>query len=775
MTMNEAFRDLFAADSSVRRLRAALCCSSAALAALAFNAAAHAQSDEASAGSQSDVIVVRAQRRESSIQDVPAAINVLSAAELEEALAFDTQALTMLSPSLVVSSAQSEAQGSQIRLRGIGTASGNLGLEGAIGVYVNGVYVPRTGIALNELVDVEQVEVLRGPQGTLFGKNTSAGAILFQSARPEFEGGGGATLQVGAGDQSGVKFARASGHINVPLVENELAFRLAGAVHQREGYVENVVTGEDVQNRDRFFVRASMLYEPPGSDTSVFAAIDYNEKDELCCAATPFINGARTTPIIASLGGPVVEAPSFDRVALNTSPTSVSDEIGVQFHLDHQFSWAEFTAILGYRNFSFDREQDLDTSPIDIFRRPSASFESEVISGEFLLNGATERVDWLFGAYIFDESLSERTDSRFGELTDEYLAQFIPPIAGLVTGGYPEGFGEVLNFDQQSDGWSVFTHNVVEITENLEFTAGLRYLEESKSGAGIFEQDSPPACSTQLLIDIGLGFSCPVNDFAEEFSDEEVVGTAALRYSFTDALSVYASYSTGFKSGGINFDRTAGGLGSTGGVSPGQTFAPETVESIELGLRSEWWDRRVRLNATYFHMDIRDLQVNVFDGTTFFVGNRGEVTSEGVEIDAALRLAEGLNVSGGVTYADVTDGDTGEQIPFAPEWAGTFGVSYERELTESLVGRASLNARYTGDQVLGGDNDPIKTQGAYTLVNGRIGLAIPASNLEISLFASNLLDEEYALIIGNATLQPGTFNQFPGVPRLFGVEISKGF
>jgi len=720
-------------------------------------------------------VVITARRRDESLQDVPIAVTAISGKQLAETLAFDTQSLTALSSSLVISTGQSETQGAQIRIRGIGTASGNVSFEGAVGVYVNGVYVPRSGIALNELVDVSQVQVLRGPQGTLFGKNTSAGAVLLETARPESEFSASATAEVGTiGDSDFGEMQRFSGYVTGPLGGDSVSGRLAFSAQDREGYVENIVDGSRLNNRDRFLVRGSVLFEELAERGQLFLAVDYSEKNEDCCAAVPFINGP-TTGIISALGGAVADAPTFNRVARDSPTTADTEEIGLQAVFDYEFDAANLKAIVGYRDFAFDRVQDVDGSSLDIFRGPSFEIDSTFLSGELLLTGTVDdRWDWLVGGYLFQDEITDARDQRFGVDTGPYSGILIPPLAGLLATAYPTGQGEQVEFTQDTDGWSLFTHHTFRVTDMLELSGGLRYLEESKDGGGRIVGTPRAFCETGLPQ--SLKFSCPVNDFDTSFDDEEVVGTLAGRLLLTDSVSAYVSYANGFKSGGISFDRLAGGPVPPGGqkaVVEGTTFNPEKVQSVELGLKSEFFDRRLVVNAALFRQDLEDFQVNVFDGVNFLIGNLGDVENRGGELEVSLTPVDGLTANFGVTYAETEE--DGVQIPFAPEWVATGAISYRRAMSDSVDLVVNANARYMDDQVLGGDNDPIKTQEAYTLVNGRIGLDFKRYGLQASLFGRNVFDEEYALVITNAVFQGGSFNQFPGEPSIYGIQVTKDF
>ncbi len=245
-----------------------------------------------------ETIIVTATRRAESVQKVPISITAVSGETLREAAIRDTQGLQALAPSLVITVSNSETTGGVVRIRGVGTAGQNSGLEPTVGVFLDGVYLPRSGIALNELVDVERVEILRGPQGTLFGKNTTAGAITIATKKPEFDFE--AEVFAGAGSLGS---KRGGFSITGPVIDDRLALRLSGSVNQRDGYVEDVKLNQKLNSRDRWLLRGQALWTPTDKVTLRLIA-DRSQKDDICCAAPYVLNGVRAATI-SSLGGTV--------------------------------------------------------------------------------------------------------------------------------------------------------------------------------------------------------------------------------------------------------------------------------------------------------------------------------------------------------------------------------------------------------------------------------------------------------------------------------------
>lgn len=717
---------------------------------------------------RAETVIVSATRREADAQTIPVAVTAVSEQDIVNAGIRDTTGLQQLAPSLVVTVSNSETTGGVIRIRGVGTAGQNPGLEGAVGAFVDGVYRSRPGLALNDLLDVQQVEVLRGPQGTLFGKNTSAGAIVITTRKPEFEFGGEVMAGLGSDGQQ-----RLMGVITGPVVADRLAFRLSGLVNRRDGYIEDVNSGADYNDRDRYSLRAQLLAEPT-ENLSLRLIADYIEKDEVCCAA-PYVRNGTRGALITSLGGTVFDPTREDDlvVAINTVPRSEVEEAGLSGHLDWALPLGQLKIIASTRTFNSARDSDVDNTDLDLANINNDVTKDRLNTLEATLQGETGRIDWLVGAYAFESTLNNPQTQVMGSDLGAFLGGVLnrPAVIPL----YREGDGDLLRrFYQEGDGWSVFTHNTISLTDALKLTLGVRYLEESKTGGGQFVTQLAPSC-TSPLVPAAARVYCATRDYEAEFSDSALTYTAAVSYQLTSNLMGYGSFSKGYKAGGISLDRDAGNRSS-------QTFLPEESENYELGLRTEWFDNRVRANLTAFRIEFTDFQRNVFTGTETLLSNQGEVISQGVEFESRFQVSQALNINASVTYADTQYGEdvsdaaiAGRRLNAAPMWTGQLGGSYSRPLTDDLTFFLSGAARYQSATVTGADLDPLKRQEGYTLVNGRIGLALEAHDAEIALWGSNLLDESYRVITFNAALQPGSLAAFMGEPRAWGVEVSKRF
>ena len=373
---------------------------------------------------EDDAIVVTATRRNEALSDVPLAVSAVTGEALQNTGASDIRQMQQVSPSLLVTSTQSEAGASTARIRGIGTVGDNPGLESSVGVFIDGVYRSRVGAGLTELGQIDRVEVLRGPQGTLFGRNTSAGLIHVITAKPRFNRNIYAEATLGNYDMY-----RLEGGVTGPLTET-IAARLDGVWLQRDGYLEDLVSGRDVNDRDRYLLRAQALFQP-NDDLSVRIIGDYSNRDEECCAA-PYLpasdftaaNGREDStfkPLVEALGGIVPDDP-FDRNVVISEGRSYRgdvDDWGLSAEGVYDFGWGELTSISAYRDNELIRGTDIDYSSLDLAYRPddgTAVNRFKTFSQELRLQGELwgGRLDWLVGGYYANEDLRSRDALNYG-------------------------------------------------------------------------------------------------------------------------------------------------------------------------------------------------------------------------------------------------------------------------------------------------------------------------------------------------------------------------
>ncbi|MGH8445424.1 MAG: TonB-dependent receptor, partial [Solimonas sp.] len=439
---------------------------------LAFAAAAQegpppAAPQPAAADEDIETVVVTATRRRQSLDAVPLAVSEISGEALENSAIRDTQALQMEIPSLVVTVSGSENAGSVIRIRGIGTSGGNVGFESSVGVFVDDVYLSRSSLALTDLVDVQRIEVLRGPQGTLFGKNTSVGAIRIVTAQPEFKPEASLGLSYG---NDNARLAR--GMINLPLVDDVLAVRFAAQINDRDGYIHNDFDGRDYNDRDRYTLRGQVLYKPlPKLSFRVIA--DKISKDEQCCAA-PYTRYGATAAAITALGGTVYDPVSEDHVSFNRPLSSKADDSGASLHMDWDFDWAQLRGLVSYRDSKGRDTSDGDYSDADLVYIPYQNGTIRTKTAELSLHGVAGRLDWLVGAYGADEDLSTSMATLLGDDAGAYVRMIS---GGLVPAAlYASGTGQTdTQAHQDGQSWSLFTHDIIDLGAGFDLTLGLRW------------------------------------------------------------------------------------------------------------------------------------------------------------------------------------------------------------------------------------------------------------------------------------------------------------
>lgn len=541
---------------------------------LALAAPAHAQqaADTAAQDAEADVIIT-AQGRAQALADVPLAVSAISADTLQQTGANDIRALNQVAPSLLVSSTGSEANGSA-RIRGVGTVGDNPGLESSVAVFIDGVYRSRSGIGLSELGDLERIEVLRGPQGTLFGRNASAGIINIVSKGPESVFSAGAEASYG-----NYNALRLQGYVNAPL-GSTVSGRLDGVYMKRDGFYQDVTNKRDVNNRNRYFVRGQLLFEP-NSDLKIRLIADYTHRDEDCCGAVyvdssinPNIGGLNDPAqnnivrVLRDLGQPMAAFTNpYSRnlyVSTGRSYAGTTKDWGGSVQVDWTLGNVKLTSITGYRDYVASQGSDTDYSAVDLLYRAPGDNSArgfKTFSQELRLNGTAfgDKLDWLVGGYFANEDLTLTDNLRFGTQYGRFAtcrivsgsalsALYSPTSAGCLA-ARPAAFGAASpviyaafdrldgisdkgatrdRFAQNSRNWALFTHNIIHVATGLDLTLGLRYTNERKRLNATFGNDNAactanqaallPLRSTAALtatVDALLGLSCQGNSTAE--------------------------------------------------------------------------------------------------------------------------------------------------------------------------------------------------------------------------------------------------------------------
>ena len=839
---------------------------------LALGAAGTVHAQDAVDGEQEevidddDIIIVTATRRAQDVQDIPIAVTAVSPVQLERQGVVNVQEISQVSPSFSTSNAQTSSGSVVLRIRGVGTTSNNVGFESAVGIFIDGAYQSRPGVALSEFVDVERVEILRGPQGTLFGRNTSAGALNITNVRPDLSEFGG----FANGTYGNRNLYSVQGAVNVPLVQDTLALRVTGAFRKRDGFV-TVVDGAGTKigesnGADQYLVRGQLGWE---TDSGIKGRIvaDYAQSDAPFGAAIEVLTSPIETGGLFGLVGlgprggmaGLVNTNQFDQPAAeaaidnltataNFAPSTHSDQWGVTGEIEIPLGdSADLIYIGSYREYSSEESYDSDFSGLDVFDvLPGGGTNIETMTHELRVQGDAfdGALDWLVGAYYSKEDISQQVNFGLGEDYGELIgALFFAPTGGVfganplsfltnsnffpnsplnVPGGVdPAGTLNTNLYTQNSESWSVFTHNTLNITDNFSATIGLRYSDESKDGSfaqgnnnnalcpailGTIAAGNVPGALVSNVFGTGcFAFTAPADlpaaavfplprTFNSKFKDNELIYTGKLSYAFDAPVNVYASFTHGYKSGGFNLDSTA----AAGGADP--RFLSETVDAYEVGLKAKFLDRAVTLNVAAFREEFQNFQVLEFTGAQFTTFNVPKANSTGIEIETVIRPSDNFTFNGGITYTKARypgdcQGDQtsqnvlalcGNSLTNAPEFVAIMGATYERDIGSSLDFFATGQIRFEGDrrtstQAVDPSNlaartlVPFDIQDGNAKINLRAGIGSQDDSWALELFGTNVTNQITRGVTFNTVLRSGSRSAFPQEPRSYGVTLRTKF
>ena len=696
--------------------------------------AQEAAASEASANDSGEIVVV-ARKREERLVDVPIAITALSTEGLEKAGAKDLSGVQGAIPNVNIVQGRGSASSANFYIRGIGQPDALQTFDPAVGVYVDGVYLSRIQGALLNLFDVQRVEVLRGPQGSLYGKNTIGGAVNVVSKKPDLD-----TIRgEGAFTYGRFNEVTAKGYITAPLVTDKLALSLAGVYDNRDGIVTDPTTGKKYNDRNNLSGRA-ILRAKPSDRVEVLISGDYTrQRNALTLGqATANLIGFNYNSTFTSVTPFVIATAPTGRYDY-TASTSFKNGEGQR--LDH---WGlsgtinvdltdslQLTSITAYRKLKTNFFVDIDATAAevgDVF----VGTRQHQFSQELQLKLDTEKLKGVIGLYY----LNEQVNSHQEAYADSYL-QYV---------GTPLNFLRTIDDRQNTKSYAAFGQLTYNFTEKLALTAGLRYTHEKKK---YFRTTTATTTSSVVpTIRIVSTFAFPTSlpapyNTLDEVSYDAWTPTATLSYKPTTNTLVYASASRGFKSGGFNgrvnslADVTLAVNGTTQIVP---TFKPETVWTYEAGAKGTFLDGRVSLSAAAFYSDYKDFQARVGGGNTginggsFPVINAGKLRIQGFEFEAAVRPSTPLTLTASVGYLDAkykefNDGrrapsfscnPTGAKITckpaFAPPLTLRLGADYRIPLGEASLSFGG-DVRFIDKQYLSVDNRPGLTEDGYLLGN----------------------------------------------------------
>jgi len=775
---------------------------SSALLALTLAAAAPVHAEEAAAAdaeaAASDAggeIVVTARHREENAQDVPVAISVIDQESFEKTGNFTLNQVQQQVPTLQV--VNTNPRNTNITIRGLGANSSLAvdGLEYGVGFYLDGVYYGRPGQSQFDLIDLQQIEILRGPQGTLFGKNTTAGAVNITSREPSFtpEVTGEATL-----GNYDFHQLRVSG--SAPL-SNTLALRLTVADTHRGGFLTNVYNQSKAQDYDNFSVRGQLLWKP--SDTLKVRLIgDYSKQKQhfilnvIDGTFTQFANGA-TIPNnifdrLARFNAPLPYYGAFRRLGNSNSPFQANMEsYGVSGQIDYDLGGAQLTSITAYRWWDWYPANDGDGLPLSVtLKAQQQNFQRQFSQELRLASSGKHFIDWQVGLYYYWQVVRGYGATQYGadfakfNLPGTTPAPFVATIAAATNGLEADSYS-----DPRLKSYAAFGQVDVHLADPLTLTAGLRFTHEDKTGS--FSRFlAPGSGGDRSLLTPQQQAQFAVSDISFTTADKRdaLSGLLTLGYKVTPDALVYATYSRGNKSGGLNV--TAGGFGHA-------LIKPETVDNFEIGLKSQFLDRTVTLNAAAFLTNVHNYQANVSVplGTTStfiqYIDNIPKVRSKGLEADLNYAPSKWVNLSASGAYTDAkyisyanapnapennpavngVQDLSGEHLPgvskfaysFAADVAQPVGDNFEGYVHADWLHRSSFNSSVT--------NSIYGVVPAYGLLNGRIGLRTADGRYDFSLWARNLANKKYYVSRGATNNNYGLITAALGDPRTFGATL----
>ena len=748
--------------------------------------------------SQSEQVTVTARRVEEEIQTVPIPVSVVSGALIERAAAFNVNRLKELIPTVQFYS--SNPRNSAINIRGLGAPFGltNDGIEPGVGFYVDGVFYARPAAATLDFLDLERIEILRGPQGTLFGKNTTAGAINITTRRPSFTPESNFELSFG-----NYGFVQAKGSISGPL-GRKLATRLSFSGTQRDGFLRNVRTQESVNDLNNLSVRTQFLYTPTAK-IAILLSGDFTRQRPNGYAQT--IAGVAPTlrplnrqwaQIAADLRYTPPSYNAFDRLIDTDTPWKSSQDMGGgAVELDWTLGKGQLTSITAWRYWLWRPSNDRDFTALPI-TTVSAGFSRQRQWTQEVRYASTvnARLNYLAGFFLFQQNLNPAPyqSQEQGSAAARYL---LAPSANANTPGLLDGYGYNISFDYRNVSAAGFGQVEYYLNNRWRITPGLRFNHDTKKLD--FDQQIYGGLQTTnaALIALQRSVLAPLA-YKTDIGDNNVSGQITLSYKASENVNAYATFATGFKSIGLNL----GGVptdNNGNAIVSAATVRPESVRHWEVGLKSRPLPG-LTVNLAAFNTGIRDFQTQVMNAQVGvlrgYLANAKKVRVRGIELDANYRVNDSFNLyasgafndgryisfpdapppledTGGPSSKDIS----GSVLPGISKWAASFGGEFTRPA--SFMGQrgeffARIDASYRSSFSSSPSFSRYLVVEGYSLVNPRVGFRTP-DGWAFSAWARNLANNNYFELMQAAAGNSGLYVGLPGDPRTFGVTLSRHF
>jgi outer membrane receptor protein involved in Fe transport len=724
-------------------------------------------------GQQIEEIVVTAARREQSFQDVPMAVSALNSERLRDTGITEFAQIASQVPSLEVEG-NTNPFTTSLRIRGIGNLANIPNFEPAVGLFIDNAYRSRSGVAMGDLLDVERIEVLRGPQSVLYPKNVTAGLINVITNRPtdDFSAWGGASF-------GNLDYWQLQGGINGAFADG-VRGRLAAVTSDRDGSFDDSVNGTHSGGFARTAYRGQLEFDI-GDRANLRLIAGYSDKDGDCCSPD-VLPGPISKNFLGQLGRPVDTDPLNRKTTYSDPSHFEGDQYDLLADFSYEFDWAVLASTTSLDHFDvksqFDAEQSAFTVAVFIDRQ-----ESDAFGQEFRLTSAGDGpISWMTGAYFYDNDFTR------GSLNSNEPIFVLGPDVVPLPAPFNGAAGDQSSFQSQNDTrhWSLFGQVDWQATDRTKLSAGMRYIDEKKS------IDVRSNYQVAALPSLALTITVPTPIVAERSTDGLAWNLSAL-FDVTADTTVYATVSEGYKAGGYNGDWDAGGTLT----AEKREFEDETVLNLEAGMKSRFWNDQATLNLSVFRSEFEDFQNASFLGLSFLVRNAEKVVSQGIELDGSVQPLEGLTLDYAVTYLDAeydefTQGAcyygrtptnaaertcdlSGETLPNAPDWRTTLGLQYEHALAAG-TGFFRTDWAYSSEQNADAGLDARAEQDAYSMWSARLGWR--NERYSVTVWGENLTDETVINAAGPQTIFGGIdggMQFFLNEPRTYGVTMDVRF
>jgi iron complex outermembrane recepter protein len=695
-----------------------------------------------------DIVITASRQGETILQNTPIAVTAFDDAALQARGVSNVQGLVGYTPGLQISDLGGYAQ---LYIRGVGSNIVFIGSDPSSTVHMDGVYLARPLSYLSDFLDVERVEVLRGPQGTLYGRNAVGGTINIISRKPSDKWEGEIRGSVGDYSAYGV-----SGYVSGPLTESGIKASLAVSRKSREPFRKNVSTGGGVEDEDFWGIRGQLLL-PVTSKGELTLRFDHTNTDGSL---------SQYPKLISPTGLPLDDSvlKDFTKVSTNDASSTIMTIDGAAAEFNYDITDAlKFKSLTSFRKFRGSIAVDADSSSLQILRNYLGPIHQEQVSQEFSVTGNYEKFNFVAGAFYFREQNKEP----------------------LTLAAFPYGGSHIQRPKLSAESYALFAQGEYFLTDALSVVVGARWTKETKNWK------LSDYWTTSLSLDPTVAAAAPINPFlppafqvSTSRDSDAFTPKFGVNYRLDHAL-LYASATRGYKSGGFDY-------GSSNAVDSARGYDPEYLWAYEVGAKTDWFDKRLRANVTAFYYDYTDLQVQSYANFLASTQNAANAEVKGVELELTAKPVPSVDLFANVSYLDATYSDykgaytnlfgpfdaSGKTLNNSPEWSFAVGGTYTHNLGDLGEAYIGADVRYQSEVFFSAANEGVngvtnypQMQDDYALVNGRVGWRSKDGDWEGALIGTNLTDEEYILGTADYVFFAGRV----GAPRQLTFQVSRKF